>query len=359
MRRFVASAAAIALAAGFATTGTAIGQGNSQGNAKGPDKERSVKANGPDRGSAGPAAKSPGNSKRGNDKGPPPSASRGGGDSARMAAPPARGNGNARGNAGDNAPRDVGREKGPPDRANNGPRMAPQGQGNRTSDVRRSDARNAIRDGGRRFADRDGWRSLASLGDGARGLVNGCPPGLAKKYNGCRPPGLARQQDRDPYRSSDWWGLSRLGDGRFFYDDGYLLRLGPDGGIGGYVPLLGGALSIGNPWPSSYDPVALPPYYESYYGLGSQGSYRYANDVVYRVDPETSAITSIAALLTGDDFRIGSPLPSGYDVYNVPYQYRQNYYDTPDAMYRYSDGYIYEVDPETRLIAAAIEMIAS
>ena len=91
--------------------------------------------------------------------------------------------------------------------------------------------------------------------------------------------------------------------------------------------------------------------------FNSPTSYRYADRVLYRVDPETAAITSIAALLTGDDFRIGQPMPAGYDVYNVPYAYRQRYYDRPDAYYRYSDGYIYQVDPETRLIAAAIELL--
>ena len=52
-------------------------------------------------------------------------------------------------------------------------------------------------------------------------------------------------------------------------------------------------------------------------------------------------------------------MPVGYDVYNVPYAYRDRYYDTPDAWYRYSDGYIYEVDPETQLIAAVIELLAA
>jgi hypothetical protein len=138
-----------------------------------------------------------------------------------------------------------------------------------------------------------------------------------------------------------------------------LLRLGPDGRIGGYIPLLGGALAIGNVWPTFYQPVALPVYYESYYGLGPYQSYRYADNVIYRVDPQTAAITSIAALLTGDDFVIGRPMPIGYDVYNVPYAYRTRYYDTPDALYRYSDGYVYQIDPETRLIAAAIELLAT
>ena len=122
------------------------------------------------------------------------------------------------------------------------------------------------------------------------------------------------------------------------------------------MPLLGGALAVGNPWPSYYAPVRLPAYYTDYYGLGPNDAYRYADNVIYRVDPETAAITSIAALLTGDDITIGRPMPMGYDVYNVPYPYRAQYLDGPGARYRYSDGYIYQIDPETRLVAAAIEL---
>ena len=72
----------------------------------------------------------------------------------------------------------------------------------------------------------------------------------------------------------------------------------------------------------------------------------------------TSAITSIAALLTGDNFEIGGPVPAGYDVYNVPYPYRDQYIDGPDARYRYSDGYIYQIDPTTQLVTAAIDLLA-
>ncbi len=207
---------------------------------------------------------------------------------------------------------------------------------------------------------RDGWGEYDQ-----RGLIDGCPPGLAKKRNGCMPPGLAKARDPDyryryvSYRP-DWWGLSNLGlgSGNFFYDDGYLLRYNGDNVLG-YVPLLGGALSVGNPWPDSYAPRPVPPYYVNYYGLDPQGGYRYADDVLYRVDPQTQAITSIAALLTGDDIQVGSPMPMGYDVYNVPYPYRSQYVDGPQAQYRYSDGYVYQVDPKTRLVAAAIELLAT
>jgi hypothetical protein len=149
-----------------------------------------------------------------------------------------------------------------------------------------------------------------------------------------------------------------LGDGRYFYEDGFLMRLNGDR-VSGYIPLLGGALSSGNLWPSYYAPRPVPSYYVDYFGLGPANGYRYADNVLYRVDPETTAITSIAALLTGDDIRVGQPMPAGYGVYNVPYAYRSQYVDSPTANYRYSDGYVYQVDPETRLVAAAIELLVS
>jgi hypothetical protein len=194
---------------------------------------------------------------------------------------------------------------------------------------------------------------------GDRGLINGCPPGLAKKHNGCMPPGLAKDRAnyRDVYYRPSWFGYDRIGDGRYRYDNGYLYRVNDLGSVLGYIPLLGGALSVGNPWPSYYDPVPVPDYYVDYYNLGSPGAYRYADDVLYRVDPQNDAITSIAALLTGDQFAVGQRMPAGYDVYNVPYAYRDRYYDTPQYDYRYADGYIYQVDPTTQLIAAAVQLL--
>lgn len=279
-----------------------------------------------------------------------------------------RGNGNAMANPG-NADRGTGnaaanRSSGnaAETRGNAVRPAAAQGRGNAAEWSDRDQRRGGrVLDDGRRIFDTPDNRQ--SWGDNdRRGLINGCPPGLAKKNNGCMPPGLARQDDRYRFRSyqPDWWGLGALGlgDGRYFYDDGYLMRL--DGNrVAGFIPLLGGALSVGNPWPSFYEPRPVPPYYVDYYGLGPANGYRYADNVLYRVDPETAAITSIAALLTGDDIRVGQPMPMGYDVYNVPYPYRSQYVDGPNSLYRYSDGYVYQVDPETRMVAAAIELLAS
>lgn len=213
-------------------------------------------------------------------------------------------------------------------------------------------------DGDRRGFD---WHDLDR--DRSRGLIDGCPPGLAKKNNGCMPPGLAKKRPAF-WDRADWWEFDRdrfdradWNDGRYRYYDGYMIRYG-DRGIESWLPLLGGALAPGNVWPSQYGLVNLPPYYEDYYGLGAADAYRYYDDTLFRIDPQSNAITAIAALLTGNSFNVGQRMPLGYDVYNVPYSYRDQYVDSPDAYYRYSDGYVYEIDPTTQLIQAAIQLLA-
>ena len=41
----------------------------------------------------------------------------------------------------------------------------------------------------------------------------------------------------------------------------------------------------------------------------------------------------------------------------LPLGMRSTYYDTPDAWYRYNDGYVYRVDPTTQLITAVISAL--
>jgi hypothetical protein len=365
MRRLMTAVAAMALVAGAAhAQGNSGGGGQGRGQGGGGPAAQGAGGGGkPDQAAGnqrGGAMQTPGggggNQDRGNvDRGGGGNAQRGnadrapGGGNDRDARAVGQGNG-ARQAGAVGAPREGGgsKDRGSANRANNG-------------DDRRATAGDRGRGNGGFAVDRRSDFDVVRITNFAsapgRGLIAGCPPGLAKKNPPCVPPGQVR--NRLPYYDRpDFWGL-RLGDGRYWYDDGYLYRMGPDGRIGGFIPLLGGALAIGNLWPTFYQPVALPPYYENYYGLGPYSDYRYADNVIYRVDPETAAITSIAALLTGDDFTVGRPMPVGYDVYNVPYPYRAQYYDRPDALYRYSDGYVYQLDPETRLIAAAIELIAS
>jgi hypothetical protein len=336
-----------ALAAIVLVAGTAQAQGNGRGGGQGGRGNDAAHAQGggkPDKASrqgGGQIAHAPvqaGGRDRGNERS---------GEAQRN-----RGNGNA----------PSANDRGPGDRVDNGNRnvVVDRGRGNNGRDVVIDRGRG---NNGRVVIDRrDGFRGDVVRVSNfraipARGLVAGCPPGLAKKNPPCVPPGQVRNRYLR-YDRPDFWGL-RLGDGRYRYDNGYLLRLGSDGRIGSYIPLLGGALAIGNAWPTFYQPVALPAYYESYYGLGAYDSYRYADNVIYRINPESAAITSVAALLTGDDFVVGRPMPVGYDVYNVPYAYRTQYVDGPTAMYRYADGHVYQLDPETRLIAAAIELAVS
>jgi hypothetical protein len=83
---------------------------------------------------------------------------------------------------------------------------------------------------------RDGTRLFAPDARGA------CPPGLAKKNNGCMPPGQARQlfnvgqrydhryghawrYDQIPYHLRSQYSFDR--SGRYYYRDGYLYRVDP------------------------------------------------------------------------------------------------------------------------------------
>ena len=221
----------------------------------------------------------------------------------------------------------------------------------------RGEGRGGSRDGGR--VDRpialdSANRTVAVFrAERDRGLIAGCPPGLAKRDNGCLPPGQERRIARARY--ADLWGRGR--DGAWRYEDGYLYQLDPGGSVKGWLPALGGALAPGAVWPSQYDYQPVPRYYTDYFRLSAPVDYRYANGALYGVDPQTQAITQVVALLTGQPISVGQPMPAGYDVYNVPYAYRDQYADTATARYRYNDGYVYRVDPTTQLVQAAIQLL--
>lgn len=187
------------------------------------------------------------------------------------------------------------------------------------------------------------------------GLIRGCPPGLAKKNNGCLPPGQAKKLQRARYDFR--WGQAN--DGFVHrYDDGYQYRYDRHGSLLGYLPALGGALSVGNPWPAQYRYDPAPRYQLDYYRLNDGYDYRYADGAIYSVDPKTAMIQRVVALVTGQSASVGQRLPRGYDVYNVPYAYRDQYADTADTAYRYNDGAIYQVNPKTQVIMAVIQLLA-
>ena len=195
-----------------------------------------------------------------------------------------------------------------------------------------------------------------------------CPPGLDKKDNGCLPPGQAKKllgaplvsafaDDRIPFQYRNWYP----DNDDFYYrtGDGFIYRVNRSNDlVDGLIPLFGGGgyYALGDPWPQPYNFYNVPMQYQSYWPDNGPYAYRYGDGAIYQIDPATSAVSAIVALLAGD-LGVGSRLPLGYDVYNVPMAYRSQYYDTPDAWYRYNDGYIYRVDPTTRLITAVIDAI--
>lgn len=274
----------------------------------------------------------------------------------------ARGHGN--GNDGGNDRGEARRAERPDMRSDMRPdiRMADVVRGSRNDDRnedRRDDRRDIRRAVEREvFQTRDGQPVVYFRRDDDRGLIAGCPPGLAKKNNGCLPPGQARQIARavgaDRY---DWIWRGRDDANRYEYRDGYLYRSNPQGSLLGWLPVLGGALSPGSAWPSQYQYQPAPDYYASYFGLNQNQDYRYADGALYGVNPQTNMISQVAALLTGQNLGVGQRLPSGYDVYNVPYAYRDQYADNATSMYRYNDGYVYQADPKTQLITTVIQLL--
>jgi hypothetical protein len=119
------------------------------------------------------------------------------------------------------------------------------------------------------------------------------------------------------------------------------------------VPVYAGGYGVGQILPSAYNYYNLPMQYRDMYYPTADYSYWYAPGAIYQYDPSTSLITSVAALMS-PGFTIGQPLPAGYGMYNVPLAYRSTYYDTPDAWYRYNNGYIYQVNPATQLVTAIV-----
>ena len=122
------------------------------------------------------------------------------------------------------------------------------------------------------------------------------------------------------------------------------------------IPLYAGGYGVGQLLPSSYNYYNVPYQYRSMYYPTANYSYWYAPGAIYQYDTRSSLITSVAALMS-PGFGIGQPLPMGYSMYNVPMDYRSTYYDTPAAWYRYNNGNIYQVDPSTLLVTALVASI--
>ena len=119
------------------------------------------------------------------------------------------------------------------------------------------------------------------------------------------------------------------------------------------IPTYAGGYGVGQMLPSAYNYYNVPMQYRSLYYPTADYSYWYAPGAIYQYDQRSSLITSVAALMS-PGFSVGQPLPVGYGMYNVPFAYRSTYYDTPDAWYRYNNGYIYQVDPSSMLVTSIV-----
>jgi hypothetical protein len=143
------------------------------------------------------------------------------------------------------------------------------------------------------------------------------------------------------------------------YADGVIYQVDcATGLVEDVVPMYTGGYGVGQLLPSAYNYYNVPYQYRDLYYDTPDAGYWYAPGAIYQYDPGSSLITSVAALMS-PGFSVGQPLPMGYDVYNVPYDYRATYYDTPNAMYRYNNGYIYQIDPTTQLVTAIVASILS
>ena len=222
--------------------------------------------------------------------------------------------------------------------------------------------RDAFRD---RDRDWDDWNDNPRRG----AWVEGCPPGLAKKPVRCMPPGQAMklvgeplnvlkqrvafrdvpQQLRSIYRDTP--------DHYYRYGDSYMYRVNRSNDVvSALLPLFGLGYTVGQQFPSAYSNHYLPSAYQPFYPSSPRYDYRYANGYVYEIDPRTGMIRDVDPML-GYGYGYGQMLPATYSAYNLPYQYRSTYYDSPDQYYRYAPGAIYQVDPQTSLITGIAALL--
>jgi hypothetical protein len=146
-------------------------------------------------------------------------------------------------------------------------------------------------------------------------------------------------------------------DDYYRYANGYVYEIDGDSGyIEDMIPLLDRGYGVGQMLPAGYSYYNVPYQYRDTYYDTDDYYYRYAPGAIYQVDRNTQLITGVPTLLASG-LAVGQPLPPAYSVYNVPIGYRDTYYDTPDAWYRYNNGYIYQVDPVTQLITAIVRSI--
>ncbi|UUR07227.1 hypothetical protein [Sphingomonas glaciei] len=223
---------------------------------------------------------------------------------------------------------------------------------------------------GKFFRSDQGYNYVASPAFRTTGLVDGCPPGLAAKGNGCLPPGQAKKLVGGaipvalgsallPTYYRNWYPDND--DYYYRTSDDYVYRIDRDRNyVDAYWPLAddwNGAYYVGSAYPQDYlGYYNVPVQYQPWYADNGDDYYRYADGAIYQVDRQGGVIESIVSLLAGG-FGVGQQIPAGYDAYNVPYDYRDRYVDNDEHMYRYNDGYIYDVDPTTQIVQAIVETL--
>ena len=226
--------------------------------------------------------------------------------------------------------------------------------------------RDVDRHGGVRFRDVDRDELFGRrLGYG----VGGCPPGLAKKGNGCMPPGQAAKFIGQPLVRASRFGvlepLPRSFNSLFYDNDDYYYRYGGgyvyrvdrhDDLISGLVPLFGAAM-IGQPLNPYYvNSFNQPPYYSAFYPNSPYDCHRYGYGYVYETDCMTGLVEDVIPTYASG-YGIGQIMPASYSYYNVPYAYRSYYADNNDYYYRYAPGAIYQVDRGSALISAVAALL--
>lgn len=270
---------------------------------------------------------------------------------------------------------------------------------------------------GSRFANANGRGLIAGCPPGLFAKANGClPPGQAKKLLGLPLATVASYATLNSFPSNVSYLYPDTDDYYYRYGDGYAYRVDRSSSlISALIPLLAGGYMPGQYLPTNYMSSYVPsnygfnsfypnspydchryvngivyevdcvtgmiedvvPLYAGGYGVGqmlpsayynvpydyrglyadtSDYGYYYAPGAIYQYDQGSNLITSVAALLT-PGFGIGQQMPMGYNAYNVPYGYRDTYFDTSNDWYRYNNGNIYRVDPTTLMVTAIVASI--
>src|SRR3569623_544026 len=128
--------------------------------------------------------------------------------------------------------------------------------------------------------------------------------------------------------------------------------------IDSLLPLVACGYLPGMTLPAAY----MNSYVAVYYGMNSfypdteYADYRYFDGNVYSVDPYSNVIQGVIPTYAYG-YGVGQMLPASYGYYNVPYQYRSVYYDTPDYNYWYEPGAIYQVAPPSQLVTSVASLL--